>query len=279
MKDPGSSFVGRVPHPAWLVNRRVGARGLQNRKLASGDWELATSPLDIRHPHPEASAVLPVHGNTVAVVPCLNEARTIGALVPRLLHLVREVLVIDDGSSDETGRLASLAGARVIRHDSPLGKGAALATGWTVALQESALWTLLLDGDGQHDPDDAPRLFAAAVQGIHLVVGNRMPNAQAMPFVRRHTNRWMSRRISTLAGREIPDSQCGYRLVHLPSLQKVGLRSRCFEIESEMIVAFARAGLGIASAPIQVRYRGERSKISPVRDTLRWFRWYRTARR
>ena len=223
--------------------------------------------------------MLPAHGNTVAVVPCLNEARAIGALVPRLFSHVCEVLVIDDGSSDDTGRLASLAGARVVRHDSPLGKGAALATGWSAAVQDSALWALLLDGDGQHDPDDAPDLFAAAVAGIHLVVGNRMPNAQAMPFVRRQTNRWMSRRISTLASCTIPDSQCGYRLVHLPSLQKVGLRSRCFEIESEMIVAFARAGLGIASAPIQVRYRGERSKISPVRDTLRWIRWYWSTRR
>lgn len=250
----------------------MGARGLQNRKLA-------TSPLDIRHPRPEASRVLPVHGNTVAVVPCLNEARTIGALVPRLLAHVRDVLVIDDGSYDETGRLASLAGARVIRYDTPQGKGAALTTGWNAAREAGAQWALLLDGDGQHDPDDAPRLFAAATAGIHLVVGNRMPDAQAMPFVRRYTNRWMSRRISTLAGREIPDSQCGYRLVHLPSLQKVGLRSRCFEIESEMIVAFARAGLGIASAPIQVLYRGERSKISPIRDTIRWFRWYVAARR
>ncbi len=267
------------------MNRRVGARSLQNgverdrQGLETGDWELVTSQLDIRHPHPEASAVLPFHGNTVAVVPCLNEARTIGALVPPLLSRVRDVFVIDDGSSDETGRLASLAGARVIRHDSPLGKGAALATGWAAAIQESATWAFLLDGDGQHDPDDAPRLFASAVQGIHLVVGNRMPDAQAMPFIRRQTNRWMSRRISTLAGREIPDSQCGYRLVHLPSLQQVGLRSRCFEIESEMIVAFARAGLGIASAPIQVRYRGERSKISPMRDTLRWLRWYQATRR
>ncbi len=252
----------------------MGAVGLE-----TGDWELATSPLDIRHPHPEASAVLPVHGNTVAVVPCLNEARTIGALVPRLLVHVREVLVIDDGSSDETGRLASLAGARVIRHDSPLGKGAALASGWAAAQETGADWILMLDGDGQHEPDDAPHLLRAATEDIRLVVGNRMPEAHAMPWVRRHTNRWMSRRISALAGCAVPDSQCGYRLAHLQSLLQVGLRSRCFEIESEMIVAFARAGLGIGSAPIQVRYRGERSKISPIRDTLRWFRWYRATRR
>lgn len=220
--------------------------------------------------------MLPARGNTVAIVPCLNEARAIGGVVVALRPFVRETLVIDDGSTDGTAAVASAAGATVCRLERSLGKGAALAVGWTAATNHGAEWVLLLDGDGQHDPLDAPGLFAAATDGVRLVVGNRMPQAAAMPWLRRQTNRWMSRRISALAGISIPDSQCGFRLAHLPSLQQARLQSRQFEIESEMLVAFARAGWGVAFAPVQVRYRDETSKISPLRDTLRWIRWYRS---
>ena len=227
--------------------------------------------------------MLPARGNTVAVIPCLNEARAIGAVVVALGPFVRETVVVDDGSTDGTAAaasaaaVASAAAATVCRLERSLGKGAALAAGWTAAANHGAEWVLLLDGDGQHDPMDAPGLFAAATEGIRLVVGNRMPQAAGMPWLRRQTNRWMSRRISALAGISIPDSQCGYRLAHLPSLLQASLQSQQFEIESEMLVTFARAGWGVAFAPVQVRYRDERSKISPLRDTLRWFRWYRSA--
>ena len=218
--------------------------------------------------------------NTIAVIPCLNEARTIGPLVSALAPHVHASLVVDDGSTDDTSSVATEAGARVLRHPHPLGKGAALASGWTTAASSGALWVLLLDGDGQHAPEDAPGLFAAAASpNIQLVVGDRTPQADSMPWIRRVTNRCMSRWITSLAGVPIPDSQCGYRLVHLPSLERVRLQTRQFEIESEMIVAFARANLGIATAPIQVRYQGERSKISPIPDSIRWLRWYLASRR
>ncbi len=221
--------------------------------------------------------MLPARGNTVAIVPCLNEARAISAVVVALRPFVREILVVDDGSTDGTAAVASASGATVCRLERSLGKGAALAVGWMAAATQGAEWVLLLDGDGQHDPKDAPGLFAAATAGVRLVVGNRMSQAAAMPWLRRQTNRWMSRRISGLAGIPIPDSQCGFRLAHLASLQQAGLQSQQFEIESEMLVAFARAGWGVAFAPVQVRYRDERSKISPLRDTLRWLRWHRSA--
>jgi glycosyltransferase involved in cell wall biosynthesis len=219
-----------------------------------------------------------VRDRTIAVIPCLNEGATIGALVRDTRRWVERVVVVDDGSSDQTARAATEAGAVVERHESPRGKGAALATGWTAAAGQGAEWTLLLDGDGQHDPADSAGFFEAAENGARLVIGNRMPGASAMPWLRRRTNRWMSRRISVLAGTEIPDSQCGYRLVHLPSLQRIALRCRRYEIESEMTVAFARAGLAIGFVPIRVRYGGEKSRISPVLDTVRWVRWYLKAR-
>ena len=123
------------------------------------------------------------------------------------------------------------------------------------------------------------RLAEAAQDTARLVVGNRMGDAAKMPWLRRGANRWLSNRISRLAGQDLPDSQCGFRLAHLPTLCGLRLRAQHFEIESEMCLTFAHAGHPLAFVPVQTRYAGERSRISPMRDYWRWWRWYRTARR
>lgn len=220
----------------------------------------------------------PVRTNVVAVVPCLNEARTVGPIISGLLSTVGKVIVVDDGSTDDTSSIACREGADVIRHESPQGKGASLAVGWKKAAQLGAEWVLLLDGDGQHDPSDAPSFFRRAEAGARLVVGDRMSVGASMPGIRWATNRWVSHRISLLAGQTIPDALCGYRLVHLASLRSLQLSAVRFEVESEMNVAFARAGFPLAFVPIKARYGTECSKISPIWDTLRWFRWYFRAR-
>jgi hypothetical protein len=104
-------------------------------------------------------------------------------------------------------------------------------------------------------------------------VGNRMSRTTDMPYVRTFVNRWMSRRLSRICGLEMPDSQCGFRLLRLNSWRRFKFRASRFEIESEMLVRFASAGLTIRFVPIQTRYAEEKSKIKPVRDTIRWFRW------
>jgi len=211
---------------------------------------------------------------TAAIVPCLNEAAFIGAVVTGVRAWVDRVLVVDDGSSDATSAVARAAGAEVLRLRSRSGKGAALAAGWHQAARWGVEWVLLLDGDGQHDPADAPSFFEAGRTGARLVIGNRMTTPATMPWLRRRTNEWVSRRLSSLGGIHLPDALCGYRLVHLGSLLELGLHSRNYEIESEMTVAFARRGHPIAFVPVRTRYGFERSKISPLRDTWRWFRWY-----
>lgn len=221
----------------------------------------------------------PTPANCCIIVPCLNEARVIGALVRSLHQHLPAVLVVDDGSTDGTAEAAEAAGATVLRHDSPQGKGAALATAWHWAGQNGFEWTLMLDGDGQHAPEDVPAFLKAAMPGpAKLIVGNRMESPGTMPWLRRWANRWLSARLSELAGVDLPDSQCGFRLVHLPTLRGLDLRTRHFEIESEMCVAFARAGHRITFVPVQVRYGCECSKISPLRDYWRWWRWYQAMR-
>ena len=210
------------------------------------------------------------------VIPCRNEAAALGALVGEVRAQLPHVIVVDDGSTDETGEVARGAGAEVVAHASALGKGAALQTGWRRARELGFAFALCLDGDGQHAPGDIGKFLECAGRtGAALVVGNRMEDADKMPRLRRMVNRWMSRKLSALAGCELPDSQCGYRLVRLAALDKVQLQTTQFEMESEQLLAFAAAGLRVEFVPVQVIYRAERSKIHPLRDTLRWFRWRR----
>jgi glycosyltransferase involved in cell wall biosynthesis len=213
------------------------------------------------------------------VVPCLNEAQAIGRLVTAVRESLPNVLVIDDGSADRTAAVAESRGASVLRHPLPGGKGAALRDGWTEALRRGFSWVLSMDGDGQHAPEDVPGFLARAGHGdVGLVCGNRMHDTREMPFVRRMTNRFMSDCLSRLAGVPLPDTQCGYRLMRLESWSQLSINTNCFEVESEVLLQFARARVGIAFIPIKVIYGNERSKIRPLRDTWRWFRWLRSVR-
>jgi glycosyltransferase involved in cell wall biosynthesis len=211
-----------------------------------------------------------------ALIPCLNEGTGIAALVSALRQHASLVLVVDDGSMDETALLARGAGATVIRHERNRGKGAALRSGLSQLFEQGFEWAATLDGDGQHAPEDLPALLRCAGQtGARLVIGNRMDNARAMPWLRRQVNRWMSRKLSRRAGRQLPDTQSGFRLIHLPAWAALSLNTEHFEIESEMLMAFLAAGHSVAFVPVQVISGSRSSHIHPVTDSLRWLRWWR----
>lgn len=209
------------------------------------------------------------------VLPCFNEARTIGSLVEAIRTFLPVVWVLDDGSTDATALLARKAGGRVLRHPGNLGKGVALTTTFTAIIREGFSWALTMDGDGQHAPADIPSLLQRAEQtGAALVVGNRMSEAAAMSWLRRSVNRWMSRRISHRAGILLPDSQCGFRLVSLTHFQQLALQTRHFEVESEMLLAFADAGFSLAFAPVRALPAQRPSRVHLLVDTWRWFYWW-----
>jgi glycosyltransferase involved in cell wall biosynthesis len=209
-----------------------------------------------------------------AVIPCFNEEAGVVTVIRELQHHVHCVLVVDDGSSDGTTAVARSAGADVVSHSSRRGKGAALRTAWRTAREIGVRWALSLDGDGQHWPGDAPAFFKRAQEtGARLVIGNRMHQAAKMPLVRRLVNRYMSASLSRLCRQELPDTQCGFRLLELDAWVQLELQADHFEVESELVVAFARARFKVEFVPIRVIYRGERSKVNPVIDTVRWLRW------
>ena len=218
---------------------------------------------------------------TAAIIPAYREERHISDVVRRTRQQLDHVVVIDDGSSDNTARCARDAGAEVIVHSQNRGKGEAIKTGLRHWLDRQFIHVIILDSDGQHLPEEIDRFIAAAAQaGDHsFFLGNRMNNLTGMPFVRRAVNRYMSNRISRICRPEIPDTQCGFRMLDrelIPWLLDGGNR---FDYETEMLIIASRKGYRIESVPITTVYSDEVSKIHPARDTIRFFKLMRRYRR
>jgi len=212
----------------------------------------------------------------LAIIPAYCEERFIGPVVREVLKHVKAVLVVDDGSTDGTSTEAEAAGARVIRHSTNLGKGAALKTGLRCAVLIEADFFLFLDGDGQHDPAEIPAFIEAINRSnADLVIGNRMLNLESMPFIRRWTNRFMSWQIGRICKLPIPDSQCGFRLARRDLQPVLMAPSNRFEFESESLILAARRGVRLNFVPIRTIYTDQHSKIQPLRDTMRYFRLIR----
>ena len=210
----------------------------------------------------------------MAVIPAKDAASTVGDVVRGVMKESPgvEVIVVDDGSTDATGERAREAGARVVRHDVNQGKGAALQSGFDAAVASGADAVVALDADGQHDPAYA-RSLVAALGDVDVVVGSRNADRTGMPWLRRATNDVTSWWVSLLAGQRIEDSQSGYRAIQAKVLRAIRPESRRFDYESEFLVAAARAGFRIGSAPIPTLYNAPGSHIHPFRDTIRFIRF------
>ena len=205
------------------------------------------------------------------LIPSYNEAKTIGRIIKDLKGRNLPVCVIDDGSTDGTAMIAEREGAFVLRHDKNKGKGASLRDGFQYILSGSFDAALVMDGDGQHKAGDAGNFFRKMEEsGADIVIGNRMSDTASMPVTRKVTNRIMSFLISKMCGHEIPDTQCGFRLIKRRVLEGINLRSSNYEIDSELLFKAARKGFRIESAPVTTVYADEKSRINPFVDTLRF---------
>jgi glycosyltransferase involved in cell wall biosynthesis len=229
----------------------------------------------------DQNRVVQIRLKTAAIIPAYREEQHIRDIVRRTCQQLDHVVVIDDGSSDNTAGCAREAGAEVIVHSQNRGKGEAIKTGLRHWLDRQFTHVIILDADGQHLPEEIDRFIAAAAQsGDHsFFLGNRMNNLTGMPFVRRVVNRYMSNRISRICRQEIPDTQCGFRMLDrqlIPELLEGGNR---FDYETEMLIIASRQGYRIESVPIATVYSDEVSKIRPARDTIRFFKLMRRYRR
>lgn len=209
------------------------------------------------------------------LIPAYNEARFIADVVKKSAAYAAEVLVVDDGSTDDTAEVAAAAGARVIRHSVNQGKGAGLRTGFNYALQQGYQAVLTMDGDGQHRPEDIPSLLNRfRKSGAGIVVGCRSRNLGNMPLERFVTNWFTSTLVSLLARQRVQDSQCGFRIMKTKIIPSLSFATSHFDTESEVLVDASRAGFKISEAPICTVYGDEKSKQHPVRDTIRFFRFF-----
>ena len=213
----------------------------------------------------------------LAVIPAFNEGPRVAEVVRgATVHL--PVLVVDDGSTDDTARMAEAAGATVLVQWPNQGKGAALRAGFRHAIGAGYEAVVTLDADGQHDPDEIPAFLAVdAGDRADLVIGRR--DFGRMPPTRRLANRLGGMAFSWAVGVSVPDNQSGYRLISRRLMERLlDSGESGFEYEVEMITTCIRAGYVLVWVPIRTIYGGESSHIEPWRHFTSFLRIVRAAR-
>jgi glycosyltransferase involved in cell wall biosynthesis len=204
--------------------------------------------------------------NIIGIIPCLNEEKFIGDVVARAEKYLSKIIVIDDGSTDSTSRIAEAAGATIIKHEKPRGAGAATRTGFNEALKLGADIVITLDGDAQHNPDEIPRLIQAIVNsGADLVIGSR--------FINPETNIKLHRRfgISVITysynfGRKrgFSDAQSCFRAYSKNYLNRIKITEDNFGFSIETLVKARKLNLNIIEVPISCIYHPGAHTLNPV---------------
>jgi glycosyltransferase involved in cell wall biosynthesis len=196
----------------------------------------------------------------------------IGAVRP----LIATVLVVDDGSADDTAAVAAAAGAEVVRQPTNLGKGAALLAGFRALAARGFTHALTLDADGQHLPDQIPLLLAASASDPRaLVVGVRQKSGHTIRQINRFGNWIADRLMARIARQPLPDTQCGFRIYPIEPVLALGAAGARFDFETEILLRAARRGIPLLGVPVKVHYPPVAERVShyrPVVDTVRIIR-------
>ncbi len=195
-------------------------------------------------------------------------------MIKDIKKIVKDVVVVDDGSTDSTSQKAMDGEAIVIKHVSNQGKGAALRTGFSYIERKRVSALITMDADRQHDHTELPKFIEEfRKNSADIVVGNRMSDTKNMPFVRLHINRITSFFTSLFLPCRINDTQSGYRLIRTEVLRNIDLVTSNFETESEILIKAGRKGFRIKEIPIRTVYLpNAQSKIKPLKDTLKFIR-------
>ena len=208
--------------------------------------------------------------NTISIIlPAKNEADSLKKLLPDIFELFpeAELLVINDGSSDETAQVAKNAGARVISHPYSMGNGAAIKTG---ARNANGDILVFMDADGQHRPEDISKLLSKISEGYDMAVGARQLDTHASIF-RRFANIGYNRLASLMTGHEIDDLTSGFRAARARHFRKfLYLLPNGFSYPTTSTMAFFRSGLAVTYIPIRARQRDGKSHIRIFRDGIKF---------
>lgn len=207
------------------------------------------------------------------LIPAYDCAATIAEVVAGARQHVERVLVVDDGSRDDTAARAAAAGAAVLRLPANAGKGEALRAGFARLAGEGVTHVLTMDGDGQHLGREIPALLAAsAASPAALVIGARRIGTQEVTPIKLFGNRFANRWVEIACGQKLPDTQSGFRVYPLAETSRLGAHAGRFAFETEVLIRAARAGVAIHSVPVDVYYPPAAERVSHYRpwgDTLR----------
>ncbi|HLC56654.1 MAG TPA: glycosyltransferase family 2 protein [Candidatus Nanoarchaeia archaeon] len=207
---------------------------------------------------------------TIALICAYNEEKHIKEIIEKTLKHVPDVLIVNDGSIDNTVNEVKKTKAKIVNHEINKGKGEALKTGFNYCLKNGYENIITLDGDGQHDPNEIPLLLNKMNEGYDIVIGTRKRNK--MPIIRKISNTISSNLVSKRANIEIKDSQSGFRVINSEILKNLNLEASNFDLESEILIKAAKKGYKIGNENITTIYADERSKMHPIKDTLRFFK-------
>lgn len=206
------------------------------------------------------------------LIPAYNIAPYIGELLTKVSDYfdASRIIVVDDGSTDETAFIARSFGVNLIVHPTNYGKGVALKSGFAHFLATDGEWVMTIDGDLQHSPDKIPEFIAKASEGSYdVIIGTRLSELDTMPLDRRFSNLTTSKILSLVTRDDIRDSQCGFRIINRRMVEGLsqlpGIR---FEFETECILNWSRRSARIGWVPVPTMYHGSSSSINRIFDTM-----------
>ena len=200
----------------------------------------------------------------MAAIPAYNEEQYIGTVVLKTRQYVDEVIVVDDGSTDQTAGVAKLAGATVIRHEQNKGYGASIQALLAEAKKKGPDILVLLDADSQHNPDEIPSLIETVSEGYDLVIGSRGQQGGNIPRYRRIGQRVISYFSHILSREKVSDSESGFRVFSKRAIAMLELKENGMSVSAETIANAVEKGLKIIERPISIRYTRDGSTLNPV---------------
>ncbi len=201
----------------------------------------------------------------IAGMPAYNEGKYIGSLVLQARQYTDEVIVVDDGSTDRTAKVAELAGATVVRHMANKGYGSAIQSILAEAKRRNADILVILDADSQHNPEEIPSLIKAVSEGSDVVIGSREMRRNTIAPYRRFGQRILSRLTYIASQKKLSDTESGFRAYSRKAIATLGLKEKGMAVSSEIVSEASAKGLKVTEVPISVIYTKDGSTLNPVR--------------